>query len=110
MENVPWPTLRSGRGLKALPLHQKTCRFPLKQRLDADASIQIVASPQTGTGWYIVRGLEPPPNDSVHGSTDAMPPGCLGVSTLGNSAYLLKQWPVLPRLPTSRLGVMVVGG
>ena len=54
VENVPRPTPLSGRGCKALLLYVKVCRFSVKQRLDARASVSIVVSArQKRTGLYV---------------------------------------------------------
>ncbi len=49
IENVPWPTPLSGRGIQGTASLQKVWRFSVKQRLDARASIQIIAVPHAGT-------------------------------------------------------------
>lgn len=42
-ENVPWPTPLSGRGDQGTASLHETCRFSVKQSLDARASVQVVA-------------------------------------------------------------------
>jgi hypothetical protein len=57
--NVPWPTPLSGRGHKALLRYVKNWRFSLKQRLDARASIQVVAIANLGDGTWIIPDQPP---------------------------------------------------
>ena len=49
MENVPRPTLLSGRGNQGTASPSKTLQFSLKQRLDARASIQVIEPAPLGS-------------------------------------------------------------
>jgi hypothetical protein len=64
---VPWPTPLSGRGIQGTASLREICRISVKQRLDARASIQIVAVPMGKAFFIIGRWVwVSPPAGQVH--------------------------------------------
>src|SRR6185295_5157591 len=54
VQNVPWPTPLSGRGMQGTASVPKKSQFSRKQRLDARASIQVVAVDLASDGTRII--------------------------------------------------------